>query len=191
MKRFVLILLFLPLYTAYLNGQEGKSKDVVYRAWVKFMSDPAPNLSSFNWDLLEVKDSSLLISQVSNISDYKLGSFTSTEIYFDQIEVIKVRRRNSIGRGGLIGLGVGVVIGITAGIIAGDDPPCPANRSWIDVCYSVSAGEKALAMGYGFGALGGLAGLVIGSARIAIPINGDMGYFNYNKDRLRKYSIHH
>lgn len=117
MKRFVLILLFLPLFTAYLDGQEEISKVVVYRAWIKFMSDPAPDLSLLIWDLLEVKDSSLLISHVSNISDYKYGPPTTTEIYYDQIELIKVRRRNSTGRGGLIGLGVGVAIGITAGII--------------------------------------------------------------------------
>ena len=41
------------------------------------------------------------------------------------------------------------------------------------------------------GAVGGLAGFIIGSARIAIPINGDMAYYNYNKDRLRNYSIQH
>jgi hypothetical protein len=69
-------------------------------------------------------------------------------------------RSAAFGRGFTLGFTGGALVGIATGIAAGDDV-CPPS-SWC--LFQMSAEEKALAGGIGFGALGGLAGGIIGAA---------------------------
>ena len=86
----------------------------------------------------------------------------------------------------LIGALFGVIVGGTIGMMAGDDPPCGTN-DWF--CSPVKAEEKAVIGGISMGLLGAGAGLIIGSIKINIPINRNMGTFKKNRRTLKKYSV--
>ncbi|MCK4407749.1 MAG: hypothetical protein KAV44_08750 [Bacteroidales bacterium] len=165
-----------------LNAQDTFQKIKIYRTWVSLNSEPF----KIKGVLYEVKDSSILVSRSVVIQDYSTDSFEIAKLNINNIETIKTRRKNSIGKGVLIGAVSGLVVGVLIGLIDGDDPPCPSG-SWI--CLRYTAGQKALMAGVPLAVSGAGIGALIGSIKVKIPINGNINNYNRNKNKLRKYTI--
>ena len=165
-----------------LNAQDTFQKIKIYRTWVSLNSEPF----KIKGVLYEVKDSSILVSRSVVIQDYSTDRFEIAKLNINNIETIKTRRKNSIGKGVLIGAVSGLVVGVLIGLIDGDDPPCTSG-SWI--CLRYTAGQKALMAGVPLAVSGAGIGALIGSIKVKIPINGNINNYNRNKNKLRKYTI--
>jgi hypothetical protein len=78
--------------------------------------------------LYAVNDSSVLISNSLVKKDYSTGKFELSKISFNNIDLIKIHRKNSVGRGIWIGALTGFATGGLLGWMSGDDPqPAPGS----------------------------------------------------------------
>ena len=102
-------------------------------------------------------------------------------MHYNNIETIKTRRNNNIGRGILIGTLTGFVCGGLLGLVSGDDPP--------DNLWPWTAEEKAIIFGSSLAVCGAGIGGGIGLIKVTIPINGSINNYNRSKIRLQDYSI--
>ena len=133
-----------------------------------------------------VNDSSVLVSNSLVKKDYSTGKFELTKISFNNIDLIKIHSKNSVGRGILIGTLTGFATGWMIGRMSGDDPP-PAPGT-ITIMW-LSVGDKAKMDGSLLAVTGALIGGLIGIIQHEIPINGSFEKFNRNKSRLKKYTF--
>jgi hypothetical protein len=87
----------------------------------------------------------------------------------EQVQSLKLRKKNSVKKGLLIGLGGGILTGVLIGFISGDDPVTPYTGTIADPfiafgnAFAMTAGEKALIGASGLGTLGALTGIIIGA----------------------------
>jgi len=165
-----------------LSAQDTVLKHRIYRAWLSLNSTPFKTKGV----LYEVGDSSIIISSALVMKDYSAGSFQMAGFHINNIESIRIRRKNNIGKGILIGAMAGMAAGGLIGLISGDDPPCPQGSF---VCFRFTAGEKALIAGIPLAACGVGVGAAIGSIKVRIPINGNIDNYNKSKSRLKEYSL--
>jgi hypothetical protein len=152
------------------------SNKKMYKTWLTLKSEPFKSKGI----LYQSKESSILIvPMVKNrqlISDKYIVDFQ-----ISNIETIKLRRHNKIGKGILVGAITGLVAGGLIGLIDGDDPP----GTW----FALRAEEKAIIAGVPLAVCGAGIGAIIGSVKIKIPINGSSEKYRKNKSSLRRYSV--
>ena len=147
-----------------------------YKTWLTLNSEPFKSKGI----LYQSKESSILLAPLvknkQQISDKSL-----VEFQIHNIETIKLRKKNKIGKGILIGAVTGLVAGGLIGLIDGDDPP--------DTWFALTAGDKAIIAGVPLAICGAGIGAAIGSIKIKIPINGSNNKYRKNKNELRRYSV--
>lgn len=111
-------------------------------------------------------------------------------IHYGNIEVVRLKRKGSFGRGMLQGALIGFATGAITGLIMGDDPPCsPSQQDFFGLgnafceAFRITAGQKAVGIGSA-GAVGGaLIGGIIGIvARKRFIIGG-------NKEKFQKMQM--
>ena len=169
-------------YLNSLNAQDTIRKNKIYRTWISLNSEP------FNTKgvLYELRDSSILVSSSLVIQDYSTDRFETEQLYINNIETIKTRRKNRVWKGVLIGAVSGFAVGGLIGLISGNDPPCDPHSI---ICIRFTAGEKALIAGIPLSVGGAGIGALIGSIKVQIPINGNINDYNKNKNKLREYTF--
>lgn len=160
-----------------LNAQDTIQKIKIYRTWVSLNSEPF----KIKGVLYEIKDSSILVSSSVVIQDYSTDKFEIVKLHINNINTIKTRRNNNIGRGILIGALTGFAVGGLTGLVSGDDPP--------DSFWPWTAGEKAIIIGSSLAVCGAGIGGGIGLIKVRIPINGSINSYNRNKNKLVEYPI--
>jgi len=184
MKKKMFAFLMIALAVGGLSAQDTTKKTKIYRTWISTNSEPFKVKGS----LYKVNDSSVFVSNSLRLLDYPANRDQLVELHLENINTIKIRRMNNIGKGALIGAISGFVVGGLIGYASGDDPPCtPPPGAWF--CWTTTAEEKAVNLGVPLSIVGAGLGALIGSAKIVIPINGNAYNFNKNKNELRKYSI--
>jgi len=160
-----------------LNAQDTIHKNKIYRTWVSLNREPF----KFKGVLYEVSDSSILVSRSIVIKKNTIDRSEMVNFNISNIETIRTRKNNNIGKGILIGTLSGFVVGGAIGLISGADPP--------DSFFRFTAGENAILNGILLAYVGADIGGVIGSFKVKIPINGSINNYNRNKNRLRGYSV--
>lgn len=134
--------------------------------------------------LYSVTDSTLII--ISELDYYRFRNnvdFQKTTISFNQIDKIKISKKNHFWRSFGITTIAGATIGTILGYSSGDDHP--TKRDMI----SLTAKEKAFILGTGGTLVGAVTGTIIGLIQIHIPINKQYVSFNRKKDYLAKRSL--
>ncbi len=109
----------------------------------------------------------------------------------ENLKAITLKRKNSVGRGALIGFGIGAAAGIIIGLASGDDPvmsyPNPNEDPFgigtavvaMNNAFAMTAGQKAIAGGLGLGATGAIVGTIIGAvAKKKFTIGGKKEKFH-------------
>ena len=119
--------------------------------------------------IFELQDSSILLSSSFVKEDYYSGNYTVSKILIEDIKLIQTRKPGGGGKGLVLGGGIGFSVGALLGAMGGNDDPG---------LFSYTAGEKAVIGGVTLGAIGGVLGLIIGSVKIKIPINGSMDMYH-------------
>ncbi|MFC0775620.1 hypothetical protein [Terrimonas alba] len=131
---------------------------------------------------------------ISRFTKTNVNSLSPAEIMSIPAENIKsftIKRKNSVLKGALIGLGIGAVTGVVIGLASGDDPiaqyPDPSTDFLglgtisvaIQNSFAMTAGEKAVGGGIGLGVTGAIVGTVVGAlVKKKFIING-------KKEKLR------
>jgi hypothetical protein len=125
--------------------------------------------------LVAIQDSSILVSPMAIPFNMYTGATGSLKyLPVSDIETISLRRKGSAGRGALTGGLIGVGLGIIVGLASGDDKP-----GW----FSMTAGDKAFALGMMFGGSGSLIGLVGGA------IAHKKFYIGRSRDKLQQMNM--
>ena len=150
-----------------------------YITWI-FLKDPPWKIKGC---LYRVEDASLALLPRAILMQGYDSDQEFTMIKATQIDMVKIRRKGSIGKGVAIGALSGFAAGVILGLIEGDDQP---SGSWDVINYTAEA--KAIMYGTTFLIPGAIIGAVVGSIKIKIPIKGNTDTFNKNKQRLKKYS---
>ena len=182
MKYPVVISLTVLCCLSTVNAQDTIQKNKIYRAWISLSSEPFKTKGI----LYEIKDSSILVTSPAFIKDYSMDRSEIVQLNITNIETIRIRRKNSIGKGVLIGAVTGFAVGGLIGLISGNDPPCDSQSF---ICLRYTAGEKALLAGIPLSAGGAGIGALIGSIKVQIPINGNINNYTKNKNKLTEYSF--
>jgi hypothetical protein len=119
--------------------------------------------------LLPAKNKKLALAGSANTNDNTIN------IGVDQIRSISLRKKNSVLKGALIGLGVGVLTGTVIGLASGNDPVEPYYSSSQDPhgmgnffvslnnSFAMTAGQKAIYGAIGLGTSGAIMGIIIGA----------------------------
>jgi len=131
--------------------------------------------------IFELQDSSILFSSSFAEVDYYNGNYTVSKILIKDIKEIRIKDPQRVWKGLLLGTGIGFGVGALLGAAGGDD----SDAGW----FSWTAGEKAVIGGVALGTLGAITGLIIGSLKITIPINGSMDMYHRNMKKLDKSKI--
>ena len=166
MKQTLVILLLALLYANSAKAQQKISTKIkrlpVSELWTYDLEQEYWKVAIF-----ELQDSSILFSNSFIKDDYYYGNYTVSKILIEDIKLIKTRKPGGGGKGLLLGAGIGFGIGAIAGALSEDD-------EW----FHTTAGQRAFMAGVPLGAIGGVLGLIIGSIKIKIPINGSMDMYH-------------
>ena len=111
-----------------------------------------------------------------NDSQLVLNSFNGRQVISaENMRSFTLKRKNSVLRGTLIGLGIGAVTGVIIGFASGNDPvmayPDPSTdlfglgafAAGINNAFAMTAGQKAAAGGLFLGTTGAVVGAIIGA----------------------------
>lgn len=147
--------------TNFINEKANRN---IYKTWVDLINE------SFKAKgvLYELKDSYILISNSDRMEDYGNNNFETMNLYIHNIEVIRIRRKNNIGRGVWMGALSGFALGILVTLPDLDD--------WLFAAFPFAV------IGSGIGAL-------VGTIKVRVPINGNLSNYNKCKRKLNKYSL--
>ena len=107
-----------------------------------------------------------------NHSQVVLKTYNGSQyVSAENIRTFTLKRRNSVLRGALIGLGIGAVTGVIIGFASGNDPimsydnpndPFGIGAS-LNNMFAMTAGQKAVAGGLFLGTTGAVVGAIIGA----------------------------
>lgn len=135
--------------------------------------------------IYRVEDSSIVVLPNTYLKQGFTSNATKSIFNYTQIDNVYIRNKKSPWIGLVIGAVSGMAIGVASGFIAGDDPPCDDPF----FCVPVSAEAKAIMIGVPAAVIGAGIGLIIGSLKVKIPINGKAKNFDMKKSQLERYSI--
>jgi len=165
MLKFLLLLLIGLSMTCNAFCQEKNKKTKKYKAWVSLLDSRSVVKGYFN----SAKDSSILILNPKNNE--------LIEVPIHQINKIKIRRKNRIGRATAIGAASGLLFGAITGYADGDDPP----ETWL---LRQTAEEKATVGAIAAIPIGAGIGAAIGSIKKTFKIGGSMANYRAQKPLL-------
>jgi hypothetical protein len=171
MKTVILIALMVICCINCLNAQDTINKKI-YRTWVSSIYEPFKAKGV----LYDINDSSIFIANLDALKyppTERLKTVKIDIIY--NVNLIKTRRNNNIGKGILIGAVSGFALGAILGLSSQDDE-------------IFTSGQLALSMGGTLALFGIPIGAAIGAVKVKIPINGSIKTFHENSNRLKKYS---
>jgi len=151
---------------------------------------------------IKTTDGMVTKGEITGINENSIHIKNLSSYSFNQVQTISVKRKNSVLRGVLIGLGAGVVSGVLIGIASGDDKQQPYYSYGqdptglgnffvtIENSFAMSAGEKALYGGIGLGVTGAITGAIIGAvAKKKFIIGGKKEKYRDLNDHLMKRLI--
>lgn len=172
----VIVFLYLLFCTPHILSAQYTIQNIkIYKTWVTFNSEPFKIIGV----LYQLKDSSIVLSNSISKNDYP-DNIKTSEFNINTIEEIRIRRKNGIGKGALIGAISGLAIGVLVGYL-----------SYEESSGGIDFGRGFSATGSGFfGAfLGAGVGVIFGTIKLRIPIQGKIENYNRNISSLRKRSI--
>lgn len=181
MKNLLILLLLLSTLLG-ANAQDLPATKAGYYSWI-YLKDSSRAMKGV---IVEANDSSVQFIDKSFLTRGKvMASYKLRVIPISTIQTIKYRKRNSPGKGALLGAVGGALAGAILGYASGDDRCEPG--TW---CIFVYSAEEKATMGAVLGILPGLGiGTILGSRRETIHINGDQSTYNLIRNELKKYSL--
>ncbi len=125
-------------------------------------------------------DSTLTILQERDSTGLSEKYVTELNIAISHIEIIKLRRKNSVGKGMLAGSLSGLFLGGIAGLVQGSDDP--------ENSHSLTAGEKSILFGLTTAVFGTGVGAWLGATKEKMKIHGSIATYEKYRKKLIYYS---
>jgi hypothetical protein len=170
--KIISIVLFLLLWSSYsVKAQNLEKKVDHYRAWISLINQPY----HIQGTLYQLKDTSLFVADYVMPIEYAEYDNPTREIMVSNIDIIEVRKKNRVGKIAVLGAVGGFAIGSIIGLAKGSDS-------------NYSAEQKALLGGISLAIPGALVGMLVGSVKIVIPIEGKLFNYKQKKQQLQTYS---
>lgn len=161
-KLNLLFILLLGVFCATKAQDLPQKKVKPYDTWIK----NTDNNTIVKGILFDVQDSSIRITH-----QYKSGF---VNYHFRDIDQVKIRRKNSVLKGALIGGGIGLIIPFVANPGSGSDSDfTPLLNAALSVPFTI---------------FGAALGAGIGSLKITIPISGNRDSFEAYKSKLNYFA---
>lgn len=171
MKATSIILMgILLLYSMGVQAQKITKKVKLHKVWISLTDSSKVKGVLYSADENAIKIAKNYSMDVSNL----------TSINYQNIDILKIRRKGKVGKGAWIGALSGVGAGIILGLIDGDDEP-----GW----FSYTKEEKALALGIYLGVVGTGIGALIATKKEKIAINGDNQNYEKMLKTIQSYSF--
>jgi hypothetical protein len=145
-----------------VNAQLDSGTSVLARAQKKFITS------------VKMQDNRVVNGSVYAVTDSQLILIKSSGARYtipaENIQSFTLRRKNSVGRGALIGFCAGALTGVIIGLASGDDKiQGPSdNDPWgigaaVSNAFAMTAGQKAIAGGILLGSTGAVVGMLVGA----------------------------
>ena len=171
MKLVIITTLLLCCCLGSLKAQDYGKKNNKFKTWITLLDEPY----EVNGILYALKDSSILLSNYKTYSEFIVDNNPTIELRVDNISLIETRKRNRMTKGIIIGAVSGFAVGGLIGLARGDD-------------MDSSAGEKAIKGGISLAIPGALIGMLVGTVKVSIPIDGNLSIYKKLKKDLHQYS---
>ena len=173
----IILAFFCIVAFSFLNAQEtAPEKEIIYKTWI-ILNNEDLNKKGY---LYELNDSSISIISNKSFESYPTDNLDLINLQVENINFIKTRRKNRIGRSMLGGALTGFAIGGLIAISEGDDP---------SGLMAFTAEEKVLFYGVPLAGCGTIIGSFCGSFKVNIPINGNLNIYNIKRNILREYTL--
>jgi hypothetical protein len=170
--KIISIVTFLLLCSLYhAEAQSSNKKTDNYRVWISLLNEPY----HVQGTLYRLKETSLFVSDYVMPIEYADYDNPIREVMVSNIDLIEVRKKNRVGKIAIIGAVGGFAIGSIIGLAKGGDSN-----------YSVE--QKALLGGISLAIPGALVGMLVGSVKIVIPVEGKLFNYKKHKQQLQTYS---
>lgn len=171
MKVFSVAIFFILSFFNIALAQDYNKHHNKYKVWITLADKPY----EVNGTLYELRDSTLLVSHYKTFSEFIVDDSPTIELHINNIDLIETRKRNRIGMGILIGAVSGFTVGGLIGLTRAGDA-------------EQTTGQKALIGGASLAIPGALVGLLVGSVKVVIPIEGNILKYKDQRLKLQKYS---
>jgi F0F1-type ATP synthase membrane subunit c/vacuolar-type H+-ATPase subunit K len=175
-----------------IQAQTGSSEmRTSYQAWISTYETSRPIAGV----LYEIEDSSVTLSNRNFSRNGSSGKVDMTKLDVRSIDVMKLRKNGNTGRGILYGAISGLVVGGVLGILYAstvekhEEGANNFEKSINSTASTMQIVGSSILIGIGCIGTGIGVGAIIGSAKIAIPINGSQAQFTQNKSMLKDYSV--
>jgi hypothetical protein len=157
---------------------------------------PSDSVGIFKGSLQSLNDTTLFLKKKKKLLEGTKGLKAEVVHVFPykKIHEMKVRQRNKVRQYATFGAIGGFALGTLTGmIIFKDEPPCdpigPDGRPCDESLFSPqSKFDKSLLLGFSTGSAGFLAGGIVGSIRITIPIGSQKDNFRGAIPKLKRLS---
>ena len=116
---------------------------------------------------------------LANDKNFNEADFINIKV--SEIAKIKISKKGQLGKSALIGGLLGATIGALIGHSQGDDESA--------LVYRLDKESKAIVNGLGFGILGCGLGLIMGTAKKQIIIDGNQRTYDSNVGTIQSYSV--
>jgi hypothetical protein len=181
MKTLLLIPVFLlsVVFTSQAQSPSSKHKRQ-YKTWISFQGDKVVRKGV----LYETRDSSILILTSEIKTDPQDINNNLAKFDIKNIDVIKVRRKNAIGRGMLIGGITGAALGTLMGLTSSNTAENEKVKT--GVTFTAVIGGS-----FFFGAIGAAIGAAFGPSKKSIHIRGKQMLFEKQRDILDKRALNY
>lgn len=166
----VLTIFLLSVCFMALSQPDSTKRVRIYETWVKTISPPY----SIRAVLYEIKDSSIVLSNSLLKNNYLNKNFSSVEIPVNQIDYIKIRKKNRILMSST--LGATCMFTLVMIVLRKENTDIPPEYTAVVLAFPAAT-------------LACVGGGLIGSIRFRFPINQDFTSYNYQKEKLTRYSI--
>lgn len=177
----ILVVLVLCCFQFIAEAQKTIDPNVQYYSWIYLNSSQKP----VKGVILETNDSTIQFIQKSELVKNKaVAPYNAQSIPVTAIEKIKIRKKNGVSNGLLLGAIGGAAAGAIIGFADGDDV---CDGYW---CIMLFSAEEKAALGAFTGIFpGGLIGALVGSRRKTIFINADQNLYTNSRWELDNYSL--
>jgi hypothetical protein len=178
MKTLFLVSILFLCAIQVLQAQPDPVTVKAYSTWVI----PVKRGPAIRGLLYEVKDSSVVISNSTQKSDYISGKFASEEVRVKDIKAVHLRKKGAQGTailiGGISGALIGILVGATSTSHGGPE------QLEKDFNVGKMIVFPLLCTGIGIG-IGGM----LGGIKKQLPVHGDQARFNLSKKEMEERSI--
>ncbi len=173
MKPVGMLTLFILCFLGSAQAQDKDTSKNKYRVWVNLFEEPY----EVQGTLYQLNDSSLLVSHYKTFTEFIIDNNPTIELRVNNIDQIGARKKNRMFKAILLGGASGFVAGSLIGFSRGDDE-------------DLTAEQKAIRGGITLGIPGALVGMLIGSVKVVIPIEGSLSNYRKQHAKLQQYSTH-